>query len=270
MYDKSKNRVFKHGAALAVLVIFGLLALGSGTQQASTKTDEPREEILVEVQYHTTPEIGVETDATVGNSLIKDEWEVSAPVNCIFVKNGIQSTDRSAPPLPGGLYIPAFKQGNSTVYVAGNLPSGYVKAELYETNGNLTLSHTWDMPDWKSGGTNYPKGSAGAALKDGDFTRQTVKYDTSGNFAHQLSFTGVTGTVIRFTYRGNGISEPLTYDMAEFPDKMIQFQNAAFEIVEYSNRSVKYKLLSGFLTPTQGKTMTPIEIVAIAKGKAAK
>jgi hypothetical protein len=264
MYDKSKNRVLKHGAALTVLVIFGLLALGSGQQQASTKSTEPREEIRLEVQYRTTPEIGVETEVTVGNSLIKSEWEETAAVECIAVKaNVVNNNDRSAPPPPSGLYIPVFKQGDSTIYqLEGEPRSGYGIAEITETNGNLQIQYEVH--------TDKMNTTTGFRLNDGDFTRQSFKYDTSSDFNKQLSFTGVSGTVIRFTYREPGLSEPVTYDMADYPEKVIQYLDASFEIVEYSNRSVKYKLLSGFLTPTQGKTMTPIEIVAIAKAKAAK
>ncbi|GHV30839.1 hypothetical protein AGMMS4952_18440 [Spirochaetia bacterium] len=78
----------------------------------------PREDFRVAVQYQITPEIGVESEASIGSPIIQKEWR-TASVDYINLTKTLGSDDAYFK--VEGICEPIFKQGNSIIYRPGNI-----------------------------------------------------------------------------------------------------------------------------------------------------
>jgi hypothetical protein len=244
------NRIWlKHGVTIVTIVVLGFLALGSSVMGPSARVTETasREPFSVAVQYHIVPEIGAEVEANIGDSILQKEWR-TASMSFIYLDKPL-GNESMQHYIPQGICKPVFKQGNSTIYQPTVKVDGLHTSELTEDqNGEV---------HWSGRGTPLYQA-------DG-YTKRTLTYDTSGNFKEQLIFTGISGSVIRLSYRESDRTSPVevTYDMAQ--DKVIGYKGASFEVIEYNNRGIKYKLISGFQTPKEQEFMTADQFQAAMK-----
>jgi hypothetical protein len=253
--------LLKHGITAVIIAVLGLLALGSSatvTPTASASVPAPtgeREDFRVKVEYHIEPEIGVEAVANIGDTIFAKEWRkasvdyirVNADAQIFVLNPGGKSSNGYPIPVQDGLYKPLFKQGNSIIYTDDGA--------LAEINGRVS---------YRRDGSFYELLSLSSHIAG--YTRETFAFDTSDEpVKKELIFTGVSGSTITLSYNESGRLIPIvvTYDMAK--DKIIGYGGAAFEVVEYNNRSIKYKVISGFETPQEQGFMTPDQVITEAR-----
>ena len=74
------------------------------------------------------------------------------------------------------------------------------------------------------------------------------------NFKQEMIYNGKSGSIARFLYReysGNmarpAFSQELTYDLSS--SKIIGFKEVRLEVINTTNTSIKYKVISGFRAP---------------------
>jgi hypothetical protein len=194
------------------------------------------EPIRTESRYYTTPDIGVETTAFIGDSLIK-EGRTSAQ-NAIFLNNNHGTRGWTAFH-PAGIYKLVGKTNGSMIYQFDSLQYtgvGYRYPKIIEN------------PD----GNVYLRVIIGRKLLDSsEYAKRQYVEESGDDFEQTLIYTGKDGNVLRFTYREfvndmarSSFTIDALYDIKD--DATIRFRGAVLEIISTDNQSITYRLLSGF------------------------
>lgn len=193
------------------------------------------EYIWVKPVYYIIPEIGIETTAFIGDSIVKEGNTVILDVITLYSSFGLEMmTSRH----PKGKYILIGKKKDSKVY------------EYQEIDGIEQTSYPKLYED--ENGTVYYKSPIGRqVLRDTDYKKGSVIKDNPETFEQTLIFTGSEGNILKFTYReffGDqarpAYTIDATYDFSK--DNKIRFKGALIEVIHFDNQSLTYNILSGF------------------------
>lgn len=124
-------------------------------------------------------------------------------------------------------------------------PWGVIKAALADPFSGLTIKHK--SPNEVCVITVF---NATSCI-EGTFEIKDVQSIETPMFSQTLIYTGKVGSKIRFAYRefSNSLARPafnieVEYDLKE--SDVVGYQNAKIQVIEATNTSIKYKLISNF------------------------
>jgi len=200
-------------------------------------TARPAEPIRAEAKYFCIPEIGVETTAYIGESLITEGKKTSQMVIYLNNSYGAQGWTTFH---PVGIYKPIGKTKGVLIY-------------QYDSPDMLNFGkypQIQEDPDGKLYLIGY---SGRRLLSQSDYEKRQHTEESIDNFEQTLIYTGAEGTILKFSYREfsnnmarSAFTVDATYDIKN--DKIIRFRGASLEVIRVDNQSIKYKLISGFKT----------------------
>jgi hypothetical protein len=201
-----------------------------------TSTMTPTEFITGETKEYIIPEIGIESTAFLGDSLIREGKTVKQDEMTLYKSFGTPSFTSYH---PTGNYTLIGKKDDSNIY----------QFDTMFSNG-WTSCYPQLIED--ANGIVYRKTIAGKIeLKSTDYQKKQVLIDNSGSYEQNLIYTGSEGDILKFTYREfvDDMARPAftidaTYDYGK--DNVLRFRGALLEVINFDNQSITYKLISGF------------------------
>jgi hypothetical protein len=147
--------------------------------------------------------------------------------------------------IPRGIYIAVSREGNNVIYRPR--PNDAITVEavgvlfLVYSNNRLNIG-------WRGGFGNLVKGRF---IDDNYYNVTITAIETSSDFQQTLIYTGREGNIIRASYRefSGNLARPaftvdVTYDLND--SDIIAFRGARLQILEATNTSITYKVLSNF------------------------
>jgi hypothetical protein len=215
-----------------ILLVFIIIACASSV---------PIKQNVENISY---PALNTITINNIGDILLSQGVLTTYPA--IEIMNEI-----SAPGLVGrgsivkGIYIGVSKEGNDTIYKPR--PND---AMMTEAVGVFFLAGSDDALNvaWRGGFGNLVKGKR---IDVAYYKTTTAAIETSSDFQQTLIYTGKEGNIIKATYReySGNLARPaftvdVTYDLKD--SDIIAFRGARLQILEATNTSIKYKVLSNF------------------------
>jgi len=144
-----------------------------------------------------------------------------------------------------GIYIGVSNEGNNIIYKPR--PNDAIMTEAV---GVFLLAGSGDALNiaWRGGFGNLVKGKS---IDSAFYKKTTTAIESSSDFQQTLIYTGKEGNIIKATYReySGSLARPaftidVTYDLKE--SNVIAFRGAKLQIIEATNTSIKYKVLSNF------------------------
>jgi len=201
-----------------------------------TSTMTPTEFITGETKEYIIPEIGIESTAFLGETLIREGKTVTQDKINLYKSFGTQhfTTYHSA-----GNYTLIGKKGDSNIYQFDTMFHNgwtFIHPQLIEDANGIVYRKTL---------TGQPE------LKNTDYKKEQVIKDDSEAYEQSLIYTGAESNILKFTYREfvNDMARPAftidaTYDYSK--DNVIRFKGALLEVLTFDNQSITYKLISGF------------------------
>lgn len=195
------------------------------------------------------PSIGSEAIAYVGDAILKEGVETTT--NTINLRETIGTYGWTAYYPQGNYKLVGIS--NRALWHNGEKVFDKEIVEVYQYPQKLT--NGWDVvyPEIikRKDGSVYLQ--SGVLLESTKYTEKKIIEEYDYYFEQLILFTGIEGDVLKFTYREfqNDLARPdftvdVSYDMKK--DKILRFRNCAFEVLDYDNQCIKYRLLSGFKT----------------------
>jgi len=144
-----------------------------------------------------------------------------------------------------GIYLGVSQEGNNTIYKPQ--PNDAVMTEAV---GMLFLAGSGDTLNIASRG-GYGNLVKGKRIDADSYRKITTAIETSSDFQQTLIYTGKEGNIIKATYRefsGNSarpaFTVDVTYDLRD--SDIIAFRGARLQVIEATNTSIRYRVLSNF------------------------
>jgi hypothetical protein len=144
-----------------------------------------------------------------------------------------------------GIYIGVSQRRNNIIFRPSSndvhMNEAIGEYFLAYSNNELRLA-------WYGGFGNLVRGRT---IDQNYYKKTTAPIESSSDFQQTLIYTGRTGNVIRMTYRefSGNLARPaftidVTYDLSD--SDIIAFREARLQVIEATNVSIQYKVLSNF------------------------
>jgi len=216
-------------------IFFGLLVVICFTTCASST---PIKQNVENLSY---PAVDIITTKSLGDILLSQGVQTTHPA--IEILQDVPTPARGR--LGKGIYIGVGQEGSNTIFKPR--PSDTL---LFNAAGYFFFAQTSDALNvaWRGGFGNLVKGRR---VEQNYYKEITTTVESSSDFQQTLIYTGGEGNIIKMTYRefSGNIARPaftidVTYDLRD--SDVIAFRGARLQILEATNTSIRYKVISNF------------------------
>ena len=243
------SNIFRYFVFVCGVFFSNFIWAGGSWNKLPTSNFKPEVKILL------NPEIGLEVNAEIGNTLISKSKTLTTPIISVASKIIHNITEKNSVEAPDGIYVAWARDGERILYKA---PYGIVKApglfggESVYKEGNIGLV---TRPGEKSANQiflNFPSDLSVANFSNlaspVEVAHDVIVIPDKLNFKQELVYTGVSKNVITIVYREyvNDFARPafsteLKYDLAE--GDTIGYKGSRFQVLKATNIGVDYKVL---------------------------
>jgi hypothetical protein len=209
---------------------------------AGCVTSVPVKQIVENMSF---PEIDTVATKSIGDILLSQGVRTTYPAIEMLQDAGGPGPFVSSGNIVKGIYLAMSQEGDNVIYKPR--PSDAI---MYDAVGPFFLAYSNSKLNmaWRGGFGNLVKGKI---IDQAYYNETTATIESSSDFQQTLIYTGKEGNIIKATYRefSGNLARPaftvdVTYDLKD--SDTIAFRGARLQIIEATNTSIQYKVLSNF------------------------